>query len=326
MQDVVEVGIHSSVFSQRSSEVISNSLSTRELASSILYRGALSASLWERLHHSYAPSCQETHTPSLHGQGFSAFLECVDGASLNLISLGCGLAEKESQLLGIAGVGIKEVILIDTSVELVAEAKQRCLMSRPDMSINAIAADLSMEKQWRELLPSSLDGIRLFTLFGMVPNFDRKILFRRLSETMKSGDWLLLDANLRPDPISGGPLIPQSIVDQYDNLECRQWLLASLAELGFYESDGTLLFSTEDTPGLPAVPRIRVVFELNREVVTSVGGQEFRFQSGDKLGVFYSMRYCRADLRKLLEPEGIQVVQEWVSHSGEDGLYLCRKP
>ncbi len=326
MQDVVDVGIHSSVFSQPSSEVLVASLSDRELASSILYRGAHSAYLWERLHLAHAPSCQEARSSSLYHQGFAALVERVTERSLGLVSLGCGLAEKETPLFEMAGDRLNQLVLIDASVELLAEAKRRCRLEVPNKAVCAVAADLSRVKDWCRLLPAFKEGGRVFTLFGMVPNFDPKELFHRLSGCMDRGDWLLFDANLRPDAASGDTSIPQNIVDQYDNAECRQWLSASLAELGIYENDGSLRFFTEQSPSLLSVPRIRVVFEFHRDLVTCVGGQRFQFHAGEELGVFYSIRYCRDDIPNLLDPIGIRLVQEWASDSGEDGLYLCQKP
>ena len=54
-------------------------------------------------------------------------------------------------------------------------------------------------------------------------------------------------------------------------------------------------------------------------------GQRFKFAKGKKLRLFYSYRYTPALMRRLLAGQGIGIVQEWITKSEEEGVFLARK-
>lgn len=325
VRDIIDLEFHASVWGQASVSVISQALALKELPSSFLYKGAYSACLWERLHLAHAPSCQDDAMVSLHAQAIRFFAKEVPDSVFKLVSLGCGLAEKESHFLRYAGDRIASVALVDVSVELVCEAKRRLNAMQPGLDIDARVADLSQIVRWNELIEAVGTTPRVMTLFGMVPNFDPRLLFERLSALMHPGEWLLLDANLVPDSASEDELIPESIQLQYDNKECRGWLIASLAEVGIYESSGRLIFSTDTVEVGFSLPRIRADFEFEKDVSIAIASEDFSYKRGERLRVFHSIRYRRDVFPKLLHRAGFETLESWFSPSGEDGVFLCRK-
>ena len=280
--------------------------------------------LWERLHLAHAPSCQEQPV-SLHGKAIDCLVKQMGESCFQLISLGCGLAEKESHFLQHAGNRLLKVGLVDGSGELVCEAKRRLNRRQPNLDIDATVADLSQIAEWSELIPDDTRGVRVISLFGMMPNFAPGFLFPKLSAMCQEGDWLLVDSNLIPGEVDDADLVPESIQRQYDNDECRQWLMASLAELGVYENSGRLMFTVDTTDGELVLPRIRADFKFDVDVATAIAGEELIFRKGERLSVFYSIRYCHEMLPVILKTAGLVAVESWCSESGEDGVYLCRR-
>jgi len=325
VRDTIDIEFHSSVWGQASISALSQALAQSELPSSFLYKGAYSACLWERLHLAHAPSCQEDAEVSLHAQGIRCLARQLPDSMFHLVSLGCGLAEKESHFLRNAGDRIASVGLVDVSVELVCEAKRRLIANQLGLEVDATVADLSQIVRWNDLVRDVGTAPRVMTLFGMVPNFEPRVLFKRLSAMMHPGEWLLLDANLIPDSSAGDEFVPGSILSQYDNKECRQWLMASLSELGIYETSGRLVFSTDLVEAGFSLPRIRADFEFEEDVSIAVVSDDLSYKRGERLRVFHSIRYRRDVLPLILRRTGFEMIESWSSLSGEDGLYLCRK-
>jgi L-histidine Nalpha-methyltransferase len=325
VRDIIDIEFHSSVWGQASISALSQALTLRELPSSFLYKGAYSACLWERLHLAHAPSCQEEAEVSLHARGIHCLAKHLPNSMFQLVALGCGLAEKESLFLGQLGDRIERVGLVDVSVELVCEAKRRLIAMQPGLEVDGTVADLSQLVRWNDLIKEVGTAPRVMTLFGMVPNFDPRFLFERLSALMRPGDWLLLDANLIPDSTAGDESVPGSILSQYDNKECRQWLMASLSELGIYESSGRLVFSADLVEAGFPLPRIRADFEFEENVSIAIASEDQTFKRGESLSVFHSIRYGRETLPMLLRRAGFETIESWFSASGEDGVFLCRK-
>jgi uncharacterized SAM-dependent methyltransferase len=325
VEDRIDIEFHSSVWGQTSISALSQALRQRDLPSSFLYKGAYSSCLWERLHLAHAPSCQEAAEVSLHAQGIGFLKTQLPDSVFHLVSLGCGLAEKEMLFFRQLGDRIASVRLVDVSVELACEAKRRLSAIQSGLSIHATVADLSQSVRWKDLVGEAGTTPRVITLFGMVPNFDPTVLFERLSALMHSGEWLLLDANLIPDSTASDEWVPESILFQYDNKECRQWLVASLAELGIYTSSGRLVFSSDVVEAGVSLPRIRADFEFEEDVSIAIASEDLFFKRGERLRVFHSIRYRRDVLPMLLRRAGFETIESWFSLSGEDGVYLCRK-
>ena len=324
MSDVVDVGLHPSLGFGASMENLAESLRLRCLPASFLYRGAGSAALWERLHLAHAPSAQAGARISPHQEALQYLIDKA-ALSFHLISLGCGLAEKEMMLMDFDEACVQRVDLFDGSLELVAEAMRRWLSKNKQSIVRGLGVDLAAARDWGRLVSDSHGAARVFTLFGMVPNFEMGELLSRLSGVVQSGDYLVLDANLRPPSQSGEGDIPRSIVSQYDNVECRDWLMASLAELGVYAVDGDLSFEVEAASVKSEAPRIEGKFLLDRALEIRLPGQSVSLRRGEPLRVFYSYRYQAEDLPRILGGGGFRLDGAWFSESGEDGVYVFQR-
>lgn len=135
----------------------------------------------------------------------------------------------------------------------------------------------------------------------------------------------MIDANLIPESSEQVDQISNVIMAQYDNRECAEWLMAGLTQLGLTSADGNLQFSQDRMND--AYPRARIVvdFVFGLSVKLQVADVECLYQVGDRLRVFYSNRFRRADMPSYLQNLGLSLLSEEISASGEDGLYYFRK-
>jgi uncharacterized SAM-dependent methyltransferase len=161
---------------------------------------------------------------------------------------------------------------------------------------------------------------RIITLFGMIPNFEPDLILPKLADLLRAEDLLLLSANLVPGPDYRAGV--QRVMPGYDNPETRAWLLAFLYDLGAERDDGTVDFSIEESSGLL---RIVADFHFKRERILTVHDERFAFDPGDAVRLFFSYRHTPDGVRRLLQAHRLQVVEQWITTSEEEGVFLCQK-
>jgi uncharacterized SAM-dependent methyltransferase len=164
---------------------------------------------------------------------------------------------------------------------------------------------------------------RLITFFGMIPNFEPELILLKLAGLLRAKDWLLFSANLAPgqDYIAG----IQRILPSYDNPLTRDWLLTFLLDLGAEPEDGNLEFLVEEGPGHSGLRRVAADFRFARARKVVVEDQEFRFTAGESIRLFFSYRYTPELIRALLLVHGLEVTEQWITTSGEEGVFLVKK-
>ena len=143
----------------------------------------------------------------------------------------------------------------------------------------------------------------------------------RLAGLLRPADFLLFSANLAPGPDYAAGV--ERILPLYDNDLTRDWLIAFLLDLGVERGDGALRFSIEDDPA--GLKRIAAHFQFTRPRRISVDGEVFEFRAGESIRLFFSYRHTPEKVRALLGGQGIEVPDEWVTRSGEEGVFLCRR-
>jgi uncharacterized SAM-dependent methyltransferase len=254
---------------------------------------------------------------------------------LHLVGLGAGGGQKDSRLLELLTEKGCEVIYtpVDVGSAIVLEAREASLeVISPDRCY-PIVCDLATEPD----LPSALDRIRarpmryskgalsrrpprLFTFFGMIPNFVPSLILPRLAELIRPGDWLLFSANLAPG--SNYEAGVKKVLPQYDNGLTRDWLLTFLFDLGVEAGEGDFQFLVEDDLSGCGLKRIAARFTFLCSRTIQVGDTSFCFKQGDHLRLFFSYRFTPAQIRRLLLDHGLRVHQQWITKTGEEGVFL----
>jgi len=163
---------------------------------------------------------------------------------------------------------------------------------------------------------------RILTFFGMIPNFEPQIILPKLAALVRPKDFLLFSANLAPGADYGTGM--KKVLPQYDNALTRDWLMTFLLDLGVEHGAGDLGFKIEDdrTNGLK---RIVAGFHFTYSRRIEVDGKTFNFRAGETIRLFFSYRYTPERVRKVLGRYGLDVRDQWIAKSGEEGVFLCRK-
>ncbi len=212
----------------------------------------------------------------------------------------------------------------DSSLPLVLTAYERARNEVPPLPCAPTLCDLGGIGNLRELLvvdpPST--SIRVISFFGMLPNLEPERAVSLFNGVLGPTDLLLLSANLATEQDARNGL--RRIRGQYDNVETRRWLMTFLLDLGFEVSDGDLEFGVEVSPTVPDLQRIVARFTLNKPRRLEIEGEEFCFPGGERWRLFFSYRYTAEGLRNLLKESHLDLVGEWVTQSGEEGVFLCR--
>jgi uncharacterized SAM-dependent methyltransferase len=180
-----------------------------------------------------------------------------------------------------------------------------------------------------EDLPAAIDDLspggvaRLFTFFGMIPNFEPGSILPRLASVLRPGDALLFSANLAPgsDYAEG----VKGILPLYDNALTRDWLLTFLLDLGVAREDGVMRFGMTDDPAGSGLKRVEASFDFSRRREVRIEAEQLVFEPGETIRLFFSYRYTPARARALLGAHGLEVLDEWITRSGEEGVFLAAR-
>ena len=255
------------------------------------YETPRQAELWLALHEQFAPPAD---LAPLYEQAAQATASRWPHAKGTLIALGCGGGEKDCQLLKHLPDGTRYVPT-DVSEPLARKAASLAARECPGTEIIPLVFDLASADSLNEFIESHLTADRLFTFFGLLPNFAPAEILPKLRALLTQGNMLLLSANLAPSGI-------EAILPQYDNEPTRQWLAEFPRTNGLPE--GEVVVSTEMDGDLEHI--------IARHVSPSKTAE-----------LFVSYRYTPPLLRDTLEPYGIQIEKEFISANGEEGVFLC---
>ncbi len=116
----------------------------------------------------------------------------------------------------------------------------------------------------------------------------------------------------------------RKVLPQYDNPATHDWLLTFLLDLGIERGDGELRFAIE-TGGL-GLKRIVARFYFSRRSRIHIESESFEFRRGEAIRLFFSYRYTPALVRKNLERHNLKILDQWMTQSGEEGVFLVRVP
>src|SRR5262249_16348105 len=152
----------------------------------------------------------------------------------------------------------------DVSTAMVLVARQAASAFVPEDRCIPFVCDLAsangLAHEFKRLSPAG--ATRVFTFFGMIPNFEPRIILPNLASIVRTNDVLLFSANLAPgaDYVAG----LKKILPQYDNPLTRDWLMTFLLDLGIAPGDGKLRVGIEDGPARSGLKKIVARFYFAR--------------------------------------------------------------
>jgi len=306
-----------------------DSLRLGEIDHAFHYAGVKQTQLWLEVHRSHAPMFGDPAFEAIYRRIFTDVAADMDGQPLHVIGLGAGGGQKESRLLETlqsAGCA-RRYTPIDISLEL-ALLSAETAKGKSDYDIVPMAGDLSLLSElpdWLERYP--VNEIRIYTAFGLTPNFLPSWLFPRLHSVLRAQDKLLLSANLALESSSSDTDASYrsacaAILPQYDNEETNRWLRQILIDWGIAEYLTPLRFSIESIENLSAF----VARSAWREDVSFPWeGEYFQARKGDELRLFFSLRYTPKRLEEVLNRYGLTLGQGYCTPCGREGVWQVGK-
>jgi len=327
MSRAVSILIHSSQFPENVRRDLLDSLRSRKINHKFHYDSIKQTQKWLALHQAYSPSRTDPDCATIYDQGFEVAVLKISGPRVHLIGLGCGGGQKDTRILNLLKAQGKEVSYTpsDVSVAMVLVAQQTAASVIAPENCFPFVCDLASAESIDEIFSRTADSNakRLLTFFGMVPNFESENILPRLASLLRPDDLLLFSANLAPgNDYSAGM---QKVLPLYDNELTRDWLQTFLFDLGIKKSDGELRFTIEDCPTGTKLKRITACFHFVKSCAIQLPEERFEFQREETIRLFFSYRHTPERLNQLLEEYGIKVLDQWVTRSEEEGVFLCRK-
>ncbi len=328
-RSVANIRIHPSQFPERVRDELIESLRSRQINHKFHYDSLRQVQKWFALHETYSPARKDPDCLATYDRSFAATVSRISANQVDLISLACGGGQKEARLLeGLNRAGKKvSYTPCDTSLSMVLVARAAALAMIPANECFPLVCDLANAEELLSTLDEILksttpcpDRIRLFTAFGILPNFEPGRILPKLAALVQPKGLLLLSANLAPgaDYESG----VQHVLHQYDNSLTRDWLTTFLFDLGVEKEDGYLEFSIENDPAGLGPKRIAAHYRFQRTRQVHVDDNRLKFEPGEAVRLFFSYRYTSDLLSTLLNQQGLHVLDQWVSCSEEEGVFL----
>jgi len=327
MATVVPVLIHESQFPENVHRDLVTSLRRRAINHKFHYDSVKQTQKWLALHAAHSPWQTDADLRETYDRAFLAAASRISSQRVHVIGVGCGGGQKDLALLQRLGaVGRKLAYTpCDVSVAMVLTARQTVAALLGAGECSPIVCDLQTAADLPDVLNQHVpaEASRLLTFFGMLPNFDPQEILGRLGALAREGDHLLLSANLAPG--SDYDTGMRQVLPQYDNPLTREWLLGFPLDLGVERDDGDVRFVVEDCADSSGVKRVSAAFHFRRACVVQVNAERFDFQPGDSIRLFFSCRHTPGLVSALMRRAGMNVAEQWVSRSGEEGIFLCRR-
>ncbi len=311
---MIHVAIDRSQFPDRVRADLIDSLRKREIKHKFHYDIYKQAQKWLALHEAYSPARTDPQTEGIYVDAFNHLAKTTRGKSVHVVGLGCGGGQKDAALLRELSGPIYTAV--DVSLPLVITARERAKAYAS--KTRGVICDLETAEDIRDELCECDASQRVLTFFGMIPNSEPDVILPRLARLVGRGDRLLLSANLAPgDNYRAGV---ERVLPQYDNALTKDWLLTLLYDLGVERDDGTVQFSIEECAG--GLLRIRADFRFVCKRTVRLGEEVIEFKRGQSVRLFYSYRYTPERLRAELTRHALSVSEQWISNSGEEGVFL----
>jgi L-histidine N-alpha-methyltransferase len=327
MPSVAKVTIHPSQFPEQVRRDLLASFRTRKINHKFHYDSVKQTQKWLALHQAYSPSRTDPECFRVYEAGFNAAAGRVAQPRVHVIGLGCGGGQKDARLLQLLRAAGKTMQYTpsDVSTAMVLVAREAALTVVEDKHCLPLVCDLATANDLDEVLdtPGVSHAARLITFFGMIPNFESAMILPKLANLVRSNDWLLFSANLAPGSDYAAGV--EKVLPLYDNDLTRDWLMTVLLDAGIERADGDLRFGVEAAPDGGPLKKIAANFRMLRSREIRIDAEKVLFRSGDDIQLFFSYRHTPALVKSLLELHGLQVVDQWITQSEEEGVFLCQR-
>jgi L-histidine N-alpha-methyltransferase len=322
VEQPVVVTIHPSRFPERTRALYLESFRTRQMNHQFHYESEKQAGQWLAVHEAYSPARTDDDCLRTYERAFVEAAKNFRGDEVALISIGCGGGQKDLALLKVLKAARLHYVPADVSVPLALTAHLRATAACKGLISKPLVLDLphanDLAQHLDSIVPKSAQ--RVIAFFGMLPNFEPAEALNPLSTSLRPGDGLLISANLAAGEDYAAGV--QKILPLYDNEQTRRWLATTLLDAGLDVSPHEIDFSIEPAHGLL---RVEANYRFRKVQTTRIDREEISYAPGDEFRLFFSYRHTPERLRTLLRQFEIDISQQWITGSGEEGVFLCHR-
>ncbi|HET7625492.1 MAG TPA: L-histidine N(alpha)-methyltransferase [Verrucomicrobiae bacterium] len=327
MSSAANVRIHESQFPENVRRDLLDSLRTRQVNHKFHYDSFKQTQKWLALHEAFSPSRKTADVAETYDAAFHAAAEILKFPRVHLIGLGCGGGQKDRRFLQMLAAKRGEIFYTpcDVSVAMTLVARKSALSVVPEKNCFPTVCDLATARDLPEFFGADrvAEAARVFTFFGMIPNFEPRMILPKLASLLESGDLLLFSANLAPGKSYQSGM--EKILPQYENQLTRDWLFNFLLDLGIQRDSGEMRFQIEDDPAGTGLKRVAAWFHFSKPEQIKIGDNLFRFEPGEKIRLFFSCRHTPELVGKMVSEHGLRVCNQWIACSEEEGVFLLAK-
>jgi len=298
-------------------------LENRRLDVKLFYQGEQQAQNWINLCHS---------EEYCHYRNFLKFLksivlqldEIIQG-DINLISLGIGDGEKEKVILEQFLLNRQAgLFMVDASVDLIRSSLKN--LAQLGVAKEAFVADIVQHNVIKDIgcyaKKSNRDRINLYTFMGStIGNVSQSAIFNILRETMKPGDYILIEFHVRSSDENYDSL---GMVKEYGGDINRGIYFTLLEKSGITEDDGDVSVEYMRHHTLPFIDVIEIYFSFYKSKIVRFFGEELYFAGGEKILMESSCVYTIESVIHLLESYGMKVVKTFQDNSNHYLTTLCQ--
>lgn len=325
VREPVPILVDASQFPEAVARNLFESFKTRRLNHKFLYSSYRQAAKWLKLHEAHSPARNDPDCQRVYDEAFRGACEMMKHQRVTVIGLGCGGGQKDARFLELLARDGRKVRYVpaDVSMPLVLTAAERARAIKRVVVASGLVCDLGtaadLAKTFKRIVPATT--ARLFTFFGMMPNFEPDAILPRIAKLVRRGDLLLLSANLAPGEHYRKGV--EKVLLQYANDLTNDWLLAFLEHFGVQPSDGKMEWRLEETS--ERLLRICGEYRFRKKVAIDCEGQTFQFSPQESVRLFFSYRYTPERLQAVLKPHGLTMEKQWITSSEEEGVFVCRR-
>ncbi len=324
---VANVAVHPSQFPERVRRDLLASLRARRIDHKFHYETLKQAQKWIALHNAYSPSRTDADCAAAYSAAFKTLADEAGTCPMQVVSLCCGDGRKDARLLRALLKKQSRLAYLpcDASLPMVLTASAAAQRILPADSCTPLVCDVQHAPDLRATLDQLCPAPRwrrLVTLFGTFHNYEPGLIAARLKGMLSPGDSLLLSVNLAPEGDYSRSV--RSILPQYDNAMTYDWLCTVLLDMGVSARDGRVFAVVENSPSNKTLKRISLYFRFSKGCSVRIGARKFSFRAKETIRLFFSYRYTPEFLDGLLRRHALDVTHQWISRSGQEGLFLCR--
>jgi len=327
----VAVRIHPSQFPRRVAAAMHASLKARRMNHKFHYDTVRQTLRWLRVHTAYSPACTDTAGTTLYSKAAIAAATLLrNREDVDVISLGSGGGQKDAHVLSALEAmhpGVRRrYVPVDVSAGLALISRDAALgVGVASQDIVPYVMDLAEAPDWVAALNPVLSShaARLVLFYGMLPNFIPGTTRDRLAALLRTGDVLLVSANLAPGPDYAVGV--ESIRPLYENDLTREWLLSVLQDLGVARGDARVEFSVAPCPNASGLLRIEACAHFLRPTRLAYEDAVHAFEPGEKFQLFFSYRHTAERVARQLAPAELVIEQQWQNPTGDEGVFLITR-